>query len=1060
MKRRNSSSWKFLVFYGLLATCACPVHAQRRPEQIQFDRDVRPILSDRCFVCHGPDAQRREADLRLDTREGLFGHLYGSTYVIRPSSLEQSAVHERIMATDDDMRMPPVDSNLALTDREKQIICAWIEQGAQWDQHWAFRPIRRPVIPAVTDKSWPSNPIDHFVLARLQSESLRPNAPASRERLIRRLSFDLTGLPPTLQEIDAFVADDQPAACDRLVDRLLDSPRFGERMAVIWLDAARYADTYGYQADVYRAVWPYRDWVVRALNSNMPFDQFVTWQLAGDLLPDATQEQILATAFNRLHRQTNEGGSVEEEFRAEYVADRVNTFGTTMLGLTIECARCHDHKFDPISQQDYYQLAALFDNIDESGLYSHFTDAVPTPTLVLETPEQRAQCESLQQQIDTVQQRIAGLPAQRQDAFAHWFQAGSKQPEVPGLIGHFPLDEIENGKVANIVDAEKAGTVTDAPQQVAGKVGGALRLSGENNIRLPTGGDFTRNDPFSIGLWMQTPDEKERAVIFHRSRAWTDAGSRGYQLLIEQGSLSASLIHFWPGNALRIRTCDKLPVGRWVHVMMTYDGSSRASGLRLYMDGELAPSVVVRDKLYTNITGGGATTLDIGQRFRDRGFKNGLVDELQVFNRCITPIEVAQLRDGQSLAALLRRPLDELDRPQREQLFQYFLHNYDPEFAKWRDELLRLRRQRSKIRDPIMQIMVMQELPQPRPTYVLKRGAYDAPGQQVEPGTPDCLPPWPAREPKNRLGLARWLTDPANPLLARVAVNRFWQAIMGRGLVATAEDFGSQGAAPTHPELLDWLASEFVDSSWDVKRLVKLIVTSSTYRQDSGCGAELRERDPTNRLLARAPTYRLAAEMVRDNALLSGGLLIEKRGGPPVKPYQPDGLWKEKSGKTYKRDVGEGSHRRSLYTYWKRTSPPPAMMILDAAKRDVCVARRQVTVTPLQALVVWNDPQYVEAARGLAQRTMQGLRGESPSTWISVMFRRATSRRPDDKELVVLQRLFDQQCAHFRATPDSATALLAIGDEPRNEELDAAELAAMTAVAQALLSYDETLVKR
>ncbi len=1050
-----------LLFFSLsLAACCCGMtDAADSPSAVDFDRDVRPILSDRCFVCHGPDAQRREADLRLDIPEGAFAELDDSFYVVRPGSLEQSAVYQRTSTTDEDMRMPPVDSKLALSDSEKDIIKRWIEQGASWKQHWSFRLLRDPELPATQDKNWPRNPIDQFVLARLEAAGVKPTGIASRERLIRRVCFDLTGLPPTLEEVDAFLADQRDDAYERLVDRLLASPRFGERMAVQWLDVARYADTFGYQADVYRAVWPWRDWVVRALNDNLPFDQFVTWQLAGDLLPNPTQDQLLATAFNRHHRQTNEGGSVEEEFRAEYVADRVDTFGTAMLGLTLGCARCHDHKFDPVTQENYYQLSAFFNSIDESGLYSHFTNAVPTPSLVLMDQQQQSDYDALQQQIVTAEEQLQTVALQRQEAFQAWLRAGPHTPELPGLIGDFPLEEISKDTVVNRADPQQPGKVTESPEPVAGRVGGGLKLSGENTISVPAGGAFTRNDPFSISVWINSPDEKDRAVVFHRSRAWTDAGSRGYQLLIEDGYLSASLIHFWPGNAIRIRTHQKLAVNRWVHVTMAYDGSSRAAGLTLYVDGKREECITVRDNLCKNITGGGATTLDIGQRFRDRGFKHGLVDELKIFQRCLTPLEAAQLHDEHALSDLLNQPYERLDAQQSALLFDYYLRNYDTEFARQRDALIALRQRRSEAVDPVLEIMVMREMAEPRPTFLLQRGAYDAPAQQVEPDTPDCLPPWPAGQPRNRLGLARWLTDPQHPLLARVTVNRFWQALLGQGLVKTAEDLGSQGAAPTHPELLDWLARHFVDSGWDVKGLIKLVVTSSTYRQDSACPSELRSRDPENVLLARAPRYRLSAEMLRDNALCVSGLLVEKLGGAPVKPYQPLGLWKEKSGQVYQRDEGEGSHRRSLYTYWKRTSPPPAMMLLDAAKRDVCVARRQTTTTPLQALLLWNDPQYIEAARALAQRTMQ----ESPNDidrQLTAMFRRATSRAPNADEQAVLRALHTQQQAYFQQNEGNVDLFLGVGDLPRDEGLDGVALAAMTVVAEALLSFDETITKR
>ena len=1020
---------------------------------------MRPILSDRCFVCHGPDSQRREAELRLDTRDGLFSKLDDGLNAVRPGDLEHSAVYQRISSADVDERMPPADSKLVLSPREIEIIQRWIAQGAVWKQHWSFQPVEPVAVPEVRDSQWPRNSIDRFVLARLEREGLRPTAPAAQERLIRRVSFDLTGLPPTLEEIDAFLADTREDAYERLVDRLLASPHYGERMAVDWLDVSRYADTYGYQSDVYRAMWPWRDWVVKALNANMPYDQFVTWQLAGDLLPEPTQEQVLATAFNRHHRQTNEGGSVEEEFRVEYVADRVSTFGTAMLGLTLECTRCHDHKFDPLTQAEFYQLSAFFNSIDESGLYSHFTDAVPTPTLLLLDEPQRARDESLRQQVLEAEQRLAVPDKEQFIALEAWFRRGPHAATIPGLIGDYPLDSVEANKVVNRANPEKPGTVAESPLNVEGKVGQALKLSGENTISIPTGGDFTRNSPFSLEVWINSPDEKERAVILHRSRAWTDAGSRGYQLLIEDGRLSASLVHFWPGNAISIRTREKIPVGQWVQVDMTYDGSSRASGLAIYLDGRAAECDVVRDNLVKDITGGGAATLDVGQRFRDRGFKNGLVDELKVFDRCLTPVEVAQSHDGQTLTQLLEQPWENLTESQRAQLLPYYLDNFDRPHAESLAKLKQLRDERSAAVDPTPEVMVMRELPERRTTYLLKRGAYDARGRVVEPGVPACLPSWPTGQPKNRLGLARWLTDPQHPLLARVAANRLWHSFFGHGLVVTTEDMGSQGQRPSHPELLDWLSTQFVESSWDRKALVRLIVTSATYRQDSDCTPEARLQDPDNRLLARGPSYRLPAEMIRDNALFASGLLVDKLGGPPVKPYQPEGLWEEKSGLAYVRDTGEGSHRRSLYTFWKRTSPPPSMMTLDAPTREVCVARRQATSTPLQALVFWNDPQYVEAARALAQRVLQ-MQPANQEDQLTTVFRLLTSRRPTAEELAILHRFLEEQRTYFAQDPEKAVRFLSVGDQQRTPELDVIQLAALSAVAQSLLSYDQTVMKR
>jgi hypothetical protein len=1036
--------------------------AEPEPSRVDFNQQIRPILSDKCFPCHGPDAGRRKAGLRLDTKDGAFATLKSGGRAIVAGNLEESDLIFRITAEDEVDRMPPKSLGRTLSAREIDLLKKWVEQGAEWKDHWSFIPPEKVPPPNVRHAEWPRNPIDHFVLARLEAEGLSPSPEASKERLIRRVTLDLTGLPPTLREIDAFLADGRPDAYECLVDRLLASPRFGERMAVDWLDAARYADTYGYQADVYRAMWPWRDWVVRAFNTNLPFDRFITWQLAGDLLPEPSRDQILATAFNRHHRQTNEGGSIEEEWRTEYVADRTITFGATFLGLTLECSRCHNHKYDPITQKDFYSLFSFFNSIDESGLYSHFTDAVPTPTLLQTTPAQDEAINTLERRIGDAEAALKTFGPTRSRMFEAWLRGVDREstvaPIVTGQIGDFPLDAIKNLKVENRADPTKPGSVFEGPELAEGRIGRGLKLSGENNVTLPMG-NFDRFEPFSIGLWIKTPDHKDRAVVIHRSRAWTDAGSRGYELLIEDGKLSAHLVHFWPGNAIGITTRKTIPLDTWVHVTMTYDGSSRAGGLALYVDGGRADCEVVRDHLTKNITGGGGDELTVGQRFRDRGFKNGHVDEIAVFDRALTPLEVAQLCDGHSLAQLLVREPDALTAAQRSDLFAYYLANFDAEYKARIAALRELRKQRSRLVDPIAEIMVMKELPEPRPTFVLRRGAYDAPAERVSRDTPAALLPFAPDWPRNRLGLARWVTDPRQPLTARVTVNRWWQALFGRGIVATPEDFGSQGQLPSHPQLLDWLARTLVDSGWDVKRSWRTIVTSATYRQSSDASAEQLARDPDNILLGRGPRFRLSAEMIRDSALAASGQLADRMGGPPVKPYQPDGLWKEKANIDYVRDVGEGSHRRSLYTFWKRTSPPPAMLTFDAPTREACIVKRQPTATPLQALVLLNDPQYVEAARAMAQRTMEEGGATVPERTVFLV-RSLTGRHPDAREIATLSALYREQCDEFRSGRSDARKLLAVGDTPADPNVDPAECAAFTVLAQALLNHDEFVTKR
>lgn len=1051
------------------------------PEQIDFNFHIRPILSDRCYACHGPDEENRAADLRLDTPEGAYGESYSGerSHVIKPGNVAESELLRRVTSDDIDVVMPPPESHLTVTQEEVALLKKWIEQGAKWKEHWSFLPIENPGPPEVKRADWLKNAIDRFVLARLEAENLQPSPEASRERLARRLYFDLTGLPPTVEQLDAFLADDSPEAYERLVDELLASPHFGERMTVDWLDLARYADTYGYQEDSYRPVWPYRDWVVRAFNENMPHDQFVTEQLAGDLLPNATQDQILATAFNRVHRQTSEGGSVEEEFRIEYVVDRTDTFGLAFLGLSLGCARCHDHKFDPLSQKEYYQVSAFFDNIDESGLYAYFAPSTPTPTLLMSTDEQQAEAVDLAKKIKQAEESLTQVADQQEQNFRSWLANPDAAPSIPGEIGHFEFDEITEDLTPNALDStaldpkgeEHAthGKLWESPELVEGRRGKALRMSGENVMLTPVGGDFSRHDPFTISLWVKVPKEYERAVIFHRSRASIDAGHRGYELTIIDGKLNAWMAHFWPGDAIAIAAKEKLPVGRWVQVGIAYDGSSKAAGLKIITDGKLVETETLRDGLRQTIlykdgkpdrnavgTINDVTKLSIGRRFRDRGLINGEVDDLRVFERQLSKLEIAMLQEENSLRDhLAQRNEEHLD-----ELRELYLLGHSEAYAKALKELQELRSQRGNLLDRMSEIAVMKEMPEPRQSYVLERGAYDAKGEPVDPGVLRKVLPMDESLPRNRLGLAQWLTQADNPLFARVAVNRLWQSVFGRGLVATQEDFGTQGELPSHPDLLDYLATEFRTSGWDVKAILKRMVMSATYRQSSECDAELREADPHNSLLARGPSYRLPAEMIRDNALKTSGLLVEKLGGPPVKPYEPPGLWKEKGPKVFKRDPGEGSRRRSLYTFWKRTSPQPAMVTLDAALRDVCLVRRQSTATPLQALVLLNDPQYVEASRALAAKNLSEHPDASDAKRVESVFRALTSRRPGEKETKVLLRLLTDQRQYFQQNSQEIDKFLSVGDHKPDPELNKVNLAALTVLVEAVMNLDECVVKR
>ncbi len=1010
-------------------------------DSVDFQRDIRPLLSDRCYRCHGPDEHARQADLRLD-------QLHDAQYVIGADDPATSELLRRITCDDESELMPPPESKLQLKPEEIDLIRRWIAEGAVWQEHWAFQNPSSPPLPPVSDPTWPANEIDYFILEQLDRRGLTPADRPSKEKLIRRVSFDLTGLPPTLREIDNYLADSSPRAFHNVVERLLDSPQFGERMASEWLDVARYSDTYGYQVDRDRYVWPWRDWVIQAFNRNLPYDQFVLQQVAGDLLPAASDDQILATTFNRLHSQKVEGGSVPEEFRVEYVADRTHTFATAFLGLTLECARCHDHKFDPLSQAEYYQLFSFFNNIDEAGLYSYFTNSVPTPTLVLADDGQKLQQKQLRQNVEQAADALRQLAAEEGQAFSNWLDdlaarralVESDEPLVPGLIKHIDFREIElHGN--SLAGGDDLESIT-------------VKLSGDDEIKLDVG-NFRRFDPFTISCRIRVPDHKDRAVVYHRSRAWTDAASRGYQLLIENGKLSASLIHFWPGNAVSVQSVDALPLDRWLHVAWVYDGSSRAAGLRLFVDGRPQPVEVIRDQLTKNITGGGQDHLAIGARFRDRGFTNGLIGDFRVFDRGLTEIEIRQLYEPRTLPDLFSKSNDRLSDQERRWLGEYFRWHHDSTNQAAADKLRNARKLLCEFEDKLTEIMVMRELAQPRPAYRLSRGAYDDPAEAVSANTPAVLPPLPVDWPRNRLGLAQWVTHRDHPLLARVTVNRYWQMIFARGLVRTPEDFGSQGAPPTHPQLLDWLARDFVDHGWDVKRLLRQLVTSATYRQSTKTTVAHRQADPDNVWLGRSPSYRLPAEMIRDQALATSGLMIDVIGGAPVRPYEVAAAFKPS-----KADQGPGLYRRSLYTYWKRTSPAPVMTTLDAATRDVCRVRRERTSTPIQGLVLLNDPQMIEAARHLAQRTIVRHSHESSLQIGIELFRLATSRHPSDAELDIVLKLYRQQVEHFAASPEEAAKYLSVGHNTYDPAMEANQLAAWSTVAGTLMAMDECVNKR
>ena len=1018
-------------------------------QEVSFNRDVRPILSDKCFHCHGPDANNQKSDFRLDTPEHALE-------AIEAGSLEDSELHSRIRA-DDDSVMPPAESTRQLTGAEKDILDRWIEQGATFEGHWAFESIPGSVaVPQVKNKAWPNGDIDRFILAEIEKAKLQPNATAPKEKWLRRVTYDLTGLPPTIEQLDTFLADESETAFETVVDRLLASDQCAERMTSEWLDVARYSDSYGFQRDDARYVWPYRDWVIRAFKQNMPYDQFVTWQLAGDLMEDPTRDQIIATAFNRLHSHKKEGGTSVEEFRVENVADRTHTFSAAFMGLTMECARCHDHKYDPTKTKEYYQLSSFFANVDENGLISYFTDAVPTPAAPLPTPEQEKQLAEAAEKVAVAESEYRRLLEGESKSFRKWIGKPPEKFVIPGRVAKLTFDQAADSEVDS--KTEKPWDKT-AQRIVDGKFGKAIELTGDDPVTFPGVGRFGRHEPFTVSIWIKTNELEERGVIWRRSRGWDDAGSVGYELVKLGNKLSAKMCHFWPGNAIAVETDTFIERDRWYHVAVTYDGSSKASGLNIFVDGKPARTTIVKDHLTRQVSRwrGGYDDFAIGSRYRDRGFKDGTVDEFQLFDRVLADVELAHLHDGKTLDRLWSvhklsvKATKILSEIEVADLRAWYLAVHSKRASEAREKLKQARFQWNQIMDSIPAMTVMRETENPRDVFVLERGVYDSRGEQVSAATPNFLPDFPADAPKNRLGLAKWTTSPDHPLTARVTVNRYWQMMFANGLVRTPEDFGLQGQSPSHPELLDWLARDFISSGWDVRRMLKMMALSSTYRQSTAVSKDVRTQDPENVLLARAPANRLTAEMLRDGVLLASGQLQQKIGGPPVKPYDVALAYNP-----MKVDSGENLYRRSLYTFWKRSSPAPTMMTMDANKRDVCRLRRESTASPLQALVLLNGTQFVESSRALAFKLHQEHDG-SIEKIIGEAFRLMTSRSPSENELEILKSLFDEQLDEFESDPDRASKLLETGESKVTGEIAAAKLAAATVLVNAILNLDESV---
>ncbi len=1030
---------KSAIMAGLLvAGLAGPAFADTK---IDFNRDIRPIISNKCFACHGPDAKKVKGDLRLDLRDRATRVGDDGRGPVVPGKPEMSDLVRRIFAADKSKRMPPPSSNKTLTEAEKQTLKTWIAQGAEYKTHWAFAPLARPKLPSVKDTTWPRNAIDRFILARLAKEGLAPSPIADRQRLIRRVTLDLTGLPATPREADAFLADKSPDAYEKLVDRLLQSQRYGEHMARFWLDAARFGDTHGMHLDNYREMWPYRDWVINAFNRNLPYDRFVIEQLAGDLLPGATLEQQVATGFLRCHVTTNEGGSIEEEVYVRNVVDRIDTNATVLMGLSMGCARCHDHRYDPMSMKDYYQTFAFFNNLDGPAMDGN----VPQhpPVIKVGTREQLAKLKELDDKIMPIRKRIG------EELAKIMYDDGldAKEPETLPRADYVWIDD---GLPAG-AKAEVGGGVNLPWNFVAPPAHPVL--SGGRSIKL------TANGLGQNVLVNAQPGLRVGAGDKLFAYVYLDPKSPPKEIMLQWHTDGWKHRAYWGENLI--------PWGNDNSPERLKIGPLPAAGQWIRLEVEAAK---VGIKPGMNIVGW-AFTQQGGTAYWD---KAGSVTQTPQSDRPFNTLTAWVRAQRPTKGAGLPKPIQDVIKldnakrndAQKEQLRDYFIeHAYAktrPVFASLHRELNVIVKERERLDKVLASTLVYKERVDIRPAYILKRGEYDQRQAKVERGTPAFLPSMPESFPRNRLGYAQWLVSPNHPLTARVAVNRLWQQVFGIGLVKTQEDFGSQGEPPSHPELLDWLAVEFIADGWDVKKFMKHLVTSATYMQSARVTKDRLAKDPANRLLSRGPRYRLDAEMLRDQALFTSGLLVERIGGPSVKPPQPKGLWEAvaftgSNTGIFKADTGHDKvHRRSLYTFLKRTAAPPQMSALDAPSRESCTVRRERTNTPLQALLLMNDKQFVECARHLAQRVLKEG-GDKVEARMAYLFQIATARTPDAMEMKELVAVYYEHLATYQRDEKAARQLIAVGETPADAALNVSELAAWTMVANLVMNLDEVL---
>ncbi|MBT6722312.1 MAG: DUF1553 domain-containing protein [Planctomycetaceae bacterium] len=1027
-------------------------------DTVSFNRDIRQILTNHCYQCHGPDEEQRKADLRLDKFEAATALRMGTAAII-PGTPNKSGLIERIQSNDDDLRMPPASLKKDLTDDQIELLRRWISQGAEYEEHWSFNAPIRPKLPLHQRTEWGNNAIDKFVLRQMRVRGLEPNTTAEKEILIRRVTLDLTGLPPTIAEIDAFLTDNSPEAYETLVDRLINSPGYGERMAVAWMDAARYGDSSVFHADGPRDMWAWRDWVIRSFNSNKSYKDFTIEQIAGDLIPDASVDQRVASGFNRNHGTTDEGGAIAEEYRVEYIVDRIKTTSTVWLGMTLECAQCHDHKYDPFSQEEYYQLYAYFNQASDKGMQSRRGNEAP----VVQVPNLRkaAQLPSANKKLALLNEALETYKSSTTDAYRVWLDKktieAAEGPMIPeGRYAFIDFLEQKDRQVSTGTTPPTLGSYNGNNKWTSGSDGHAIELDGKSHIDFGSEfGNFEGTDSFSFGASIKPPNNSSGAIL---SRMKDSNSFKGYDFLLSNGSIEVHIVHRWPDNAIKISTKNKVSPDKHQHVMVTYDGSQKARGLTIYFDGVSQELTVQQDSLSKGIKA--ETSFKVGKRDSSL-FYRGEINSISIYRRALGAEEVKLDAGQHAITPILKKSKKDRTLEEQQVLLQRF-YSQDKMFADHTTSITNQQKVIDELKKPLTSVMVMGDVTTVRPTFILERGNYASPqkDKEVMPAIPKVLQLGIAGLSPNRLGLAQWITDDRHPLTGRVTVNRIWQMFFGAGIVKTTGDFGSQGDSPSHPELLDWLAVEFLESGWDLKHLVRLMVTSETYRQSSHASAEVKTIDPLNRFYSHGPRFRLQAEFIRDSALAAGGILTNRMGGPGVKPYQPAGLWNEVSlsgNVRFTQDKGANNYRRSMYTYWKRSAPAPAMTIFDVPSREKCVVQRPRTNTPLQALVTLNDPQYLEAARALGHR-MHGVSDEINSQ-ISYGYRLATGRSADAATIALLRHYYEQELDRFSSDKAAADKLLQIGEYPSDASIPNEIQAALTLLSNLLLNLDAAITR-